>query len=139
MKITFTTKWYTPELLRENPRTLFVFGDNVEEWGKGGQAVIRDEPNSFGIPTKISPVEYFSEANWRGYKSIIDLKLEELQNLIELPDSVTPYNTITFPIDFIGTGLAGLPTECPSLLFYLYHRVNLLMHTVNNSSCVEVD
>ena len=45
----------SPKLLRENPNWLFVFGDNALRYGKGGQAVIRDEPNAFGIVTKLKP------------------------------------------------------------------------------------
>lgn len=50
-----TVKTLSPQLLRENPNYLFVFGDNTLRYGKGGQAVIRDEPNAFGIVTKLKP------------------------------------------------------------------------------------
>ena len=50
-----TVETLSPKLLRENPNWLFVFGDNALRYGKGGQAVIRDEPNAFGIVTKLKP------------------------------------------------------------------------------------
>lgn len=49
---------YTPELLRASPEKIFVFGDNMKRYGKGGQAVIRDEPNAFGVATKRHPSMY---------------------------------------------------------------------------------
>ena len=51
----FCHQWYTPELLRAYPGYLFLFGDNLQRIGKGGQAIIRDEPNAFGIATKKGP------------------------------------------------------------------------------------
>jgi hypothetical protein len=43
------------DLCKENPNIVFVFGDNLIAKGKAGQAVIRDSPNSFGVPTKRLP------------------------------------------------------------------------------------
>ena len=39
----------------DNPHKLYIFGDNLIGVGKGGQAIIRDCPNTFGIPTKRLP------------------------------------------------------------------------------------
>ena len=43
---------YTVENCLNNPRHLYIFGDNLIKQGKGGQAIIRDCPNAFGIPIK---------------------------------------------------------------------------------------
>lgn len=63
-----TSTWYTPELLRANPDFTFVFGDNYQRKGKGGQAKIRDEPNAMGLATKWAPdkhhLDYFSDEDW---------------------------------------------------------------------------
>ncbi|KKL05458.1 hypothetical protein LCGC14_2605850, partial [marine sediment metagenome] len=46
----------TRQMLRDEPDTLFVFGDNMQRRGLGGQAfAMRGEPNAVGIPTKIFP------------------------------------------------------------------------------------
>ena len=46
----------TRQMLKDEPEVLFVFGDNMQRWGKGGQAYhMRGEPNSVGIPTKRTP------------------------------------------------------------------------------------
>jgi hypothetical protein len=48
-------KIITPEWLRRNPDCIFVFGDNTIRRGKGGAAVCRDEPNTYGFITKKFP------------------------------------------------------------------------------------
>jgi len=45
----------TVSWLRKNPTYVFVFGDNLERRGKGGAAICRDEPNTYGSITKIAP------------------------------------------------------------------------------------
>tara|TARA_A100001015_G_scaffold292904_1_gene368800 strand:+ start:609 stop:785 length:177 start_codon:yes stop_codon:yes gene_type:complete len=49
-------KFRTVKDVHDHPKYLFIFGDNDIQTAKGGQAIIRDEPNSFEIPTKITPV-----------------------------------------------------------------------------------
>ena len=46
---------FTRQTVRDNSHCVFVFGDNTERKGFGGQAVIRGLPNTFGIVTKILP------------------------------------------------------------------------------------
>ena len=46
---------YTRSEVQSNRAVLFVFGDNFIRRGKGGQAVIRSEPNAVGIATKKRP------------------------------------------------------------------------------------
>jgi hypothetical protein len=45
----------TRKHLKENPNHIFVFGDNLLRKGKGGAAVLRDEPNTYGFITKKYP------------------------------------------------------------------------------------
>jgi hypothetical protein len=64
----------TREYLRKNPNHIFVFGDNLLRRGKGGAAVLRDEPNTYGFVTKkapnnkdesfYKPEEYMDEFLW---------------------------------------------------------------------------
>ena len=54
MKVEVVNK-YTNALLKKNRNKLFVFGDNCLRKGKAGQAIIRDQPNSAGIATKVLP------------------------------------------------------------------------------------
>lgn len=45
----FIIKRYTLNLVKGNMDVYFVFGDNLIGEGK---AIIRDEPNTIGVPTK---------------------------------------------------------------------------------------
>ena len=65
MKIEVESRMFTERLLRENPHKIFVFGDNMKRYGKRGQAVIRDEPNAYGVATK----RYPSMDNWAFFLS----------------------------------------------------------------------
>lgn len=47
--------YWTVNDARSNKNSLFVYGDNDIKKGKKGQAIIRDEPNAIGIPTKKYP------------------------------------------------------------------------------------
>lgn len=60
-------KYITRQMMRAEPTTLFVFGDNLAQVGYGGQAKeMRGEPNAVGIPTKrkpsrTAPDEFFTD------------------------------------------------------------------------------
>ena len=68
-QVVLYSDWYSPVVCRACPDLLFVFGDNMLGFGMGGQAIIRSEPNAFGVPTKrkpaMSPGSFFSDANDR--------------------------------------------------------------------------
>ena len=111
-KIEIEDLFYTPSMCKVYPNKLFVFGDNTLRIGKAGQACIRDEPNSFGIATKISPSTmadaYFrddSEIHWEYIKTDIEMLKEEAKK----------YDTIVFPKAGLGTGLSYMPNKCPKL------------------------
>ena len=50
-------RFWNPKIVRSQPECLFIFGDNDIQKGKRGQAIIRDEPNAIGIPTRVSIFE----------------------------------------------------------------------------------
>lgn len=119
--ITVVSEHYTSDLLRRYPDKIFVFGDNLLRQGRGGQAIVRDETNSFGIVTKRKPSmeldAFFSD------------KIEELEAVsrdLERLFILSTTNEIVFPSGGIGTGLAKLKEFSPliwnelntQLLFY---------------------
>lgn len=53
---------WNPQDCQNHPNHLFVFDDNMNETGKSGLSVIRDEPNSFGIWTRLYHHEMASDA-----------------------------------------------------------------------------
>ena len=101
MNIEICTEKYTSKLLYENQEKIFVFGDNMVRKGKGGQAVIRDCPNAFGIATKRYP-SMNEDAFFSDQPDEFDVVMNDLRQLYKLSKS----HTIVFPVGGIGTGLA---------------------------------
>ena len=98
---------WTVKDVRNNPRYTFLFGDNLQRTGKGGQAIIRDEPNAVGIPTKIyparNPTAYFSDDNFEQNKTAIN------KAFLGIPE----YDSIIISTNGLGTGLADLQNKAP--------------------------
>lgn len=92
----------TREYLRNHPDCIFVFGDNTCRRGKGGAAVLRDEPNSYGFITKRYPSnEDGSFFLPEEYESIFKKELDKLEKMIESNPNKT------FLISKLGSGLAN--------------------------------
>lgn len=132
MKIeTFTN--YSKILVQNNLNILFVFGDNIKQTGFGGTAIIRNQPNTIGIPTKneptILPQAYFSDDNLLRNKSVI------LHSIAEIFDRIyrVPmyYKALGFPISGIGTGLANMKEKCPKTKEFLDSILKLVFNFDN--------
>lgn len=119
--VTVVNEHYTSDLLRQNPDKIFVFGDDLLRRGKNGQAIIRDETNSFGIVTKRKPT--------MGLDAFFSDQLEELEAInrdLERLYLLSTTNDLIFPKEGIGTGVAKLKEFSPfiwselnkSLMFY---------------------
>ena len=111
--------------LRNNPKALFVFGDNLDRRGLGGQAkAMRGEPNAVGIPTKISPSHaenaHFTDEDFDKALLPIDEAFDRLT------EHVKSGGIIIWPADGIGTGLAGLPQRAPKIHNYILVRLSKL-------------
>lgn len=92
----------TKTYLKNNPRHIFVFGDNYLRYGKGGAATLRDEINTYGFITKKEPNNNDSSFYRPDeYKSIFDTELKKLKRVIEK----NPNNL--FLISKLGGGLAS--------------------------------
>ena len=78
-----TINWYDEDILKANPDKIYIFGDNTERYGKGGQAIIRDEPNAFGIATKKRPSmdddAFFTDDEFEANKKIIDEDIAKIK------------------------------------------------------------
>ena len=107
-------KKYTRNYIRTHPDWLFIFGDNLERAGFGGQAgEARGEPNAIGIATKRSPsmepTAFFSDAD---YEKWFAAEKETMNKLFSASKSG---RTIVWPLDNIGTGLANLERRAPEI------------------------
>jgi hypothetical protein len=123
-------EWISRADLQDNPDKIYVFGDNVERYGYGGQArEMRGEPNAFGIPTKWAPSmsddAYFSDRQYNDIVIILDLHFQKLRSHIENGTSVV------FPTNGIGTGLSQLPQRAPIVNDFLQNLVYDLENFAN--------
>lgn len=99
------------EDLKANPKVFYVFGDNVQRKGFGGQAKeMRGEPNAIGVATKWSPSEFFDNKRKAIQTHIV---YEDLQKVEE---KLKSGHLVVWPTDHIGTGLADLQNRCPEVM-----------------------
>ena len=111
------------DYVRANRDKLFLFGDNLERKGYGGQATaMRDEPNAIGIPTKKSPSykndAFFTDDEFEQNKAAIDAAFAEISR--SLSDSS---RVIVVPSPGLGTGRAQLRERAPRTFDYLQQRL----------------
>lgn len=108
----------TRDIMKENPKKMFVFGDNDLRIGKGGQALeMRGEPNVIGIRTKkvpgLSEDAYYSDNE---YDANIKKVTEDIKDIMK---SIQAGKTIVLPSAGVGTGMAELSTRAPRTLAYI--------------------
>ena len=125
--IIFNGFWTITDVIN-NPQWLFVFGDNNIGKGKGGQAIIRDFPNTIGIPTKKypsnHPLSFYSDNDYADNTKRIDMAIN---NIFERSKH---YKNVVLPADGFGTGLAQLPTKAPKTYAYLVRQIDKLKRTI---------
>jgi hypothetical protein len=108
--------------LMENRDVLYVFGDNMQRVGLGGQArECRGEPNAVGIPTKWAPTmeerAFFKDSDLEVVGPVLD---QELDRLVAHLDAG---GVVVIPADGIGTGLSRLDQTAPRIFAYLQARL----------------
>ncbi len=101
---------FTVEMARCNPDKVFVFGDNLVQRGRGGQAIIRFEPNAFGIPTKRSP-RMDDDAFFADREDERQALIVALRKLYKLGET----RTLVLPKVGLGTGMAQMEKRSPVL------------------------
>lgn len=108
--------WIVRQDLRERPEWFFVFGDNVQRRGLGGQAKeMRGEPNAIGVATKwspsMSPSAFFDDT----------VECHDIVNadLAKVKAKLDAGKVVIVPTDGIGTGLSRLPQVAPNLNRYI--------------------
>ena len=115
-------KLFSIEDCSNHPEDIYIFGDNLYGIGKGGQAIIRDCSNAFGIPTKRAP-----SMNSNAFFSDQFDEYEAVKSAIEKL-TVRKYSrkkvTFVFPTDGLGTGLAQMKTKSPKLFKYMNEQLN---------------
>lgn len=100
--------------LQANPERFYVFGDNVQSYGRLGQAAeMRGELNAIGIPTKwfpkMTPKAFFWDHQRPEILPILEPVYAHIIGLLEAG------STVVWPSAGIGSGLSRLPTYAPNL------------------------
>ena len=116
----------TRKYIRENKDTIFLFGDNMEKKGFGGQAKeMRAEPNSIGIPTKWKPSmeekAFFTDDDFH----LNQVKERFMHTFLTIEGYLESGHNVVIPRNGIGTGLAQLEERAP-LIF------NMIQSTIKN-------
>lgn len=111
-------KFITRKDIQAHPDWLYIFGDNDQRIGKGGQAKeIRGEPNSIGIRVKKAP---------KTGKNVYYNDIEILDNILKITkdfkvviNHLINDGIVVIPKDGIGTGLAKLKDNAPKTLAFI--------------------
>lgn len=99
--------WITRDMLRNEPESMFVFGDNRERWGLGGQAKeMRGEPNAIGVATLYAPGLFYDENDPSALSTVAN-------DLSIVSKSLALGVTVYVPTDGLGTGLGRLKESAP--------------------------
>ena len=111
--------------LREHKDWLFLFGDNLQRKGRGGQArEMRGEPNAVGIITKRLPTydndAFLRDSDFEWWSMVIEADFANLRAFLKLG------GVLVIPEDGLGTGLADMPHACPKLFAHLQAKLQEL-------------
>jgi hypothetical protein len=109
--------FWTRSDVQDNPRALFVFGDNDIQKGTKGQAIIRGLPNVIGIPTKkipsLKPGSFYVDDEYDQNCAKIMIQWNKMVA------KAAQYEVIYFPENGLGTGLAQMNIHCPKTLTFI--------------------
>ena len=127
-KIHIHDGYWTVASVKLDSLSLYVFGDNNIGKGRGGQAIIRNLPNTVGIPTKKYPNNYVSsfytdedyDDNIQRINAAVDTIIERSVN----------YKRVILPADGLGTGLAMLAQKASKTNEYLLQAIERLKISV---------
>lgn len=123
-----SSSYITREEVRRSPDKLFLFGDNLQQRGLGGQArEMRGEPNAIGIPSKKLPARtpdsYFTDAEFDANRAAIDRAFREIAERLFASDGP---KGLVIPSAGLGTGRAELKERAPRTYAYLEKRLREL-------------
>lgn len=125
----FSGNW-TINDVNNQKNDVFIYGDNLKRYGKGGQAIIRDLTNTIGLVTKKEPNNnagsFFSDNEFDENLKLI------FSDILKIKRKQILGNQLIFSSGGYGTGLSKLPDLAPKtfnvlneLLLNFFHFDNL--------------
>ena len=121
--------FWTPQDCLNNPKYLFVFGDNLMRIGNGGQAIIRGLPNTIGIATKKAPgvkdEDYFNDSVISSNTEILKQEFRIIHSVFSYYYNKSDFTNIVLSENGYGHGLSQMDKRCPET----YHIFNTLLDT----------
>lgn len=126
-------KIITRKEIQDNPKTLYLFGDNLQRTGLKGQAEqFRGEPNSIGIATKRRPAgdstAFFRDADLENNKKAIT---EDINKVITAWNT-GKYNNVVVPR--LGVGLAQMDKKAPLTFQFLQQELKRLRDHIEGNN-----
>lgn len=113
-----TVKRYSRKEIQDNLDFLYIFGDNYERIGFGGQAKeARGEPNAVGIRTK-RKASYGQDA-FLGDETYYENCAAIIEDFAPIATYLKIGGAVVWPADGIGTGLAKLQEFAPATLEFI--------------------
>lgn len=104
--------------LKANPEVCYIFGDNEQRFGLGGQAAeMRGEPNAIGVATLAAPGRFWREDEVERQCLVLD------DDLAKVMAALDAGRVVVFPLDGVGTGLAALERHSPTTFAHLQRRI----------------
>lgn len=127
VNIIYQKRIYGEDLLA-NQKYLYVFGDNVQRVGLGGQAAeARDKLNAYGIATMWAPGAPFKNED---YLRATDHIIHDIDGLVACLKA-EKYKAVIFPSEGIGTGLACMEECAPSCFDFLCGYLEIKLNIKN--------
>ena len=125
--------YYTLLKVKVNPKTLYIFGENNKLKGTGiaqfmTQAVIRPAKNAAPIRTCYGPGDCMTDTTLTQNKKWIKEDINDIIKLLSTPK----YNTVVYPGDGIGTGVANLHKNAPKTWKFLQNELKRLNPKLKN-------
>lgn len=125
--------FWTVDDVRNNRDSLFIFGDNDIHLGNKGQAVIRGEINTAGIPTKKTPQSnsyaFYSDDDYDTNCANITKAITDIKKKL----AIKKYKFLVLPSNGLGTGLAKLPEKAPKTYEFLGKSIRDLVNSVSHT------
>lgn len=121
MKNIIFKDFITREEVRKNRMKIYVFGDNLQKIGYGGQAkAMRGEYNTIGIPMQQAPYHYFSDDDYIKVVPIIEAYFGLIKSHLECGQ------TVVIPSAGVGTGLSQLSKKAPKIWNFVKNKLEEL-------------